>query len=274
MIRAGYLSNVEGRKILTNLTLERIRTQNGDFCLEELSEAVNTPERNTFIVKKFKEYGADRKSIAFCVNVAHCQELAKSFRKEGIKAAAVWGDMGEDERKKTLKAFKNGCLQVVTSCGILCEGYDETSVNCVLMCRPTKSQSLYIQCVGRGLRLHPGKENCLVIDFTDKGHNLDSVLSLSSAIRDFSQMAETSERQTPEEIDHTQKLLILEEKDERFDILGVASEFVKNRTLRSFCCLIKLKCHTIDFVKKTTFLTDAVKRNDSGSPHEMEFKAC
>jgi superfamily II DNA or RNA helicase len=222
MIRAGYLSNVEGRKILTNLTLDRIRTQNGDFCIDDLSEAVNTSERNDFIVRKFKEYAADRKAIGFCVDVAHCQALAEAFRKEGIKAAAVWGDMEKEDRRQTLDDFKHGRLQVVTSCGILCEGYDETSVTCVLMCRPTKSQALYVQCVGRGLRLHPGKENCLVIDFTDKGHNLDSVLSLSSALCDIPQMNQQDEEQTPEEIDHTPKHLILDEKDERFDILGNA----------------------------------------------------
>jgi len=222
MIGGGYLANVEGRRILTNLTLDRIRSQNGDFSLEELSEAVNTEERNTFIVGKFKDYAATRKAIGFCVDVAHCQALAEAFQKKGIEAKAVWGDMLNEDRKQVLNDFKYGRIQVVTSCGILVEGYDETSVNCILMCRPTKSQALYIQMAGRGLRLHPGKENCLVIDFTDKGHNLDSVLSLSSAISDFAQINESSEKQTPEEIDHTQKLLILDEKDERFDILGNA----------------------------------------------------
>lgn len=222
MIKAGYLSNVEGRRILTNLTFDRIRSQNGDFNLEDLAEAVNTPERNAFIVEKFAEYAATRKAIAFCVDVAHCQKLAEEFRKNGIKAAAVWGDMETDKRKQALTDFKLGFIQVVTSCGILCEGYDETSVDCVLMCRPTKSQSLYIQCVGRGLRLHPGKANCLVIDFTDKGHNLDSVLNLSSAIHDLALAGEKEGERPEEEIDHTRKMLILDERDERFDILGNA----------------------------------------------------
>jgi superfamily II DNA or RNA helicase len=56
MISSGYLSPVVGRKIQTNFTLEKIRTQNGDFAIEELAEAVNTAERNAFIVSKFKEY--------------------------------------------------------------------------------------------------------------------------------------------------------------------------------------------------------------------------
>ena len=59
MISSGYLSPVVGRKIQTNFTLEKIRTQNGDFAIEELAEAVNTSERNTFIVSKFKEYAQE-----------------------------------------------------------------------------------------------------------------------------------------------------------------------------------------------------------------------
>lgn len=69
MIKAGYLSPVIGRKILTNLTLSKIATRGGDYAIGELSEVVNTDERNTFVVEKFKEYAGDRKGVAFCCDV-------------------------------------------------------------------------------------------------------------------------------------------------------------------------------------------------------------
>lgn len=69
MIKAGYLSPVVGRKILTNLTFQRIATSGGDFVLSDLAEAMNTEERNKFIVDKFKQYASQRKSIAFCCDV-------------------------------------------------------------------------------------------------------------------------------------------------------------------------------------------------------------
>jgi ATP-dependent helicase IRC3 len=223
MIRAGYLSPVHGRKILTNLTLalERVRIQNGDFAVSDLAEAVNTPERNAFIVEKFQEYAWNRKAVAFCVNVQHCQDLAQAFNDAGIAAAAVWGDMDTYERKETLADLKAGKIKVATSCGVLTEGFDEPTIDSIVMCRPTRSPGLYIQCVGRGLRLWPGKPDCLVLDFTDRGHNLDSAINLSSAIPEairFESQEESSEEAS--EVDRTAKIDVIHECDKEFDILG------------------------------------------------------
>lgn len=223
MIRGGYLSPVLGRKILTNFSFERIRTRNGDFDLSDLAEAVNTPERNTFIADKFKEYAHDRKGIAFCVDVQHCKDLADALRRAGIASDAVYGEMPSLERQNVLAALKSGKIQIVTSCGILTEGFDEPSINVVLMTRPTKSPGLYIQCIGRGLRLWPGKENCFVLDFTDRGHNLDAVMTLSNTIPEAIQVKEREEEDQPrEEIDRTSKIECLESVDKEFDILGSA----------------------------------------------------
>ena len=182
MIKGGYLAPIVGRKILTNFAFERISSSNGDFAINDLSEAVNTPERNAFIVAKFKEYAPERKGIAFCCDVKHCKDLSDAFKASGIESASVWGDMESLERKRTLEAFKHSRIQVVTSCGILTEGYDEPAVNAVIMARPTKSSGLFTQCIGRGLRLWPGKENCLVLDFTDNHHTLDGIMSLSNTL--------------------------------------------------------------------------------------------
>jgi superfamily II DNA or RNA helicase len=221
MISSGYLSPVVGRKIQTNFTLEKIRTQNGDFAIEELAEAVNTPERNAFIVSKFKEYAHERKSIAFCVDVQHCKDLAAAFQAEGINCQAIWGDMAGDERKRTLENLKHGRIQSVTSCGVLTEGFDESSISCVVMGRPTKSKTLYTQSVGRGLRIHLGKENCLVLDFCDRFHNLDTILSLNKSIPGAIELKEKPEKEEEqEEINHTPKITTLEEIDTAFDILG------------------------------------------------------
>lgn len=219
MIKAGYLSPVIGRKILTSFVLNKIRTRNGDYALDDLSEAVNTPERNAFIAQKYNAYASSRLGIAFCVDVQHCKDLAETMRKNGIKSEAVYGDMAKDERKRILDEFKGGRIQVVTSCGILTEGFDEPTVSAVAMCRPTKSRSLYIQCVGRGLRLFPGKEDCLVLDFTDRGHNLDSVISLKNTIPEAIHVEEREPVEI-EERDKIRKIESLFECDQQFDILG------------------------------------------------------
>ena len=219
MIKAGYLSPAIGRKILTNFSLKNIKIQNGDFSIGELAEVVNTPERNAFIAEKYKEYAPNRKAVAFCVDVAHCKDLALSFEKVGITSRAIWGEMPIEERKNLLEDLKRGRIQVAMSCGVLTEGFDEPSISCIAMARPTRSQSLYIQCIGRGLRLWPGKQDCLVLDFTDKGHNLDSVMSLSRTISDT---LEIHERPTGrrEAVERAAKIETIEECDAEFDILG------------------------------------------------------
>jgi superfamily II DNA or RNA helicase len=218
MIQAGYLAGVTGRQILTSFVLDKIRSSGGDFAIEELAEIVDTPERNNFVVDKFKEYAADRKGIAFCCNVDHCKNLEGAFRDQGIKASAIWGEMEPGDRKQVLEDLKSGRIQVAISCGILTEGFDEPSVDVVVMARPTKSAGLYIQCVGRGLRLWPGKENCLVLDFSDRGHKLDSVMSLSSAIPEA--FIEKEGKGDREEVDRTPKFECHDSIDREFDILG------------------------------------------------------
>ena len=221
MIKGGYLSPIVGRKILTNFAVGRINSSNGDFAITDLAEAVNTEERNKFITSKYMEYAPDRKAVAFCCDVQHCQDLSEAFKAAGINAASVWGDMDGLERKAQLEAFKQGKVQVLTSCGILTEGYDEPSVNAILMARPTKSSGLFVQCIGRGLRLYPGKDNCLVLDFTDKHHTLDGLMSLSTALPDAF-IIEDKEKTEREEIERNQKIQVLEECDRAFDILGCA----------------------------------------------------
>ncbi|HEY4831574.1 MAG TPA: DEAD/DEAH box helicase [Waddliaceae bacterium] len=225
MILGGFLSPVIGRRILTSFNLNGVKTDDGDFCLGALAEAVDVPERNDFIAEKFKEFAADRKAIVFGVNVAHCKALSESFRKLGFNSSPIWGEMGDQERRKALEAFKLGQLQILTSCNVLCEGYDEPSASAIVMARPTKSQSLYIQCIGRGLRVHPGKSNCLVLDFTDKSHNLDSVISLTTAISEAARIIENEEEEKEgqyDEVDRTPKIRINKECNTEFDVLGSA----------------------------------------------------
>ena len=182
LIQAGHLSPISGRRILTSFNLNKVRTRMGDFAVNELASVVNTKDRNKFIVEKFKEHCPTRKAIVFCVDVKHCQDVAQVFNSHGIIAEPVWGNMDKDQRKKVLKGFSKGNIQVVTSCGVLTEGFDEPSIQAIVMARPTKSKGLYIQMAGRGLRKHPGKEDCLILDFTDQYHNLNSIISLNKAI--------------------------------------------------------------------------------------------
>lgn len=173
-IRDGHLCDVRQFTIETDTDLDGVATRAGDFAERQLAETVNTSGRNALVTQAYRDHAAGRKAVAFCVDVAHAQDLAEEFRQAGYAAEAVWGGMGDEARADTLARFSAGELEVLTNCQVLTEGWDEPSVSCVLMARPTKSRLLYQQCVGRGTRLHPDKPDLLVLDFVDatRRHNL------------------------------------------------------------------------------------------------------
>jgi superfamily II DNA or RNA helicase len=167
------LVQVDSREIDTRIDLSKLAVVN-DFVLSKLADAVNTPERNGMIVDAYVEHGQGRRAIAFCVDVEHAIKLADAFNALGIAAASVSSKQSGEINDQVLDDFAAGKYQVVTNCEVLTEGFDDPGVSCLLMARPTMSRALYIQMVGRGLRLHPDKVDCRVIDFTDncKKHKL------------------------------------------------------------------------------------------------------
>jgi len=168
MIRSGYLSPLVGKQVFTTIELSKVGMSKGDFIASELARIVNTPERNQLIVDNYIEHALDRqKSLAFCVDVQHAKELAFSFQERGIAAQAVYGAMTDDERSEAIQGFSKGQYKILTNCQLLTEGFDEPSIDCVIMGRPTQSSALFTQMIGRGIRTFPLKNNCLVLDFTD-----------------------------------------------------------------------------------------------------------
>ena len=96
------------------------------------------------------------------VRLAH--ETARALNDVGIAVAAIDGETDSDVRRETLARLSIGTVQVVVNCNILTEGFDKPSVDCIVVARPTRSQSLYIQMIGRGTRPHPRKSDCLILD--------------------------------------------------------------------------------------------------------------
>ncbi len=182
-IEDGHLARPVQYAIETSLDLGGVTIRCGDFADAELSEAVNTPARNRVIVDAYTKHATGRRTIAFCVDVAHVRDLRDTFAKSGVRAAAITGATPRNERRQILADFATGAWDVVTNCAVLTEGFDDRGVSCVLMARPTASRSLYTQCIGRGLRKAPGKSNCLILDVTDncEEHKLVTVLDLFGA---------------------------------------------------------------------------------------------
>lgn len=167
MIDDGYLCPLRGFRVSTNADLRTLTSTATDFREEELSEVVDIEERNALVARSIQELARDRRTIVFCVTVGHAKNLARSLNTLGVPTGIVHGAMDRASRAKTLDDFRTGRIVAVTNVGVLTEGFDDPGVSCVAMARPTRSEGLYAQCVGRGTRLHPGKKDCLVLDFVD-----------------------------------------------------------------------------------------------------------
>ncbi|WP_258111942.1 DEAD/DEAH box helicase [Alicyclobacillus sp. SP_1] len=189
MILSGYLSDVRGKKVkIPGLNLSAIRTTAGDYNAKDLAGALNDQAAINAVVEAVQEHAGGRKSLVFAVDIAHARTLAERFRQAGVAAAAVDGTMSETERASVLRDFAENRLQTVVNCQILTEGYDQPDVDCVVIARPTRSQALYTQMVGRALRLHPQKKDALVLDLTDASED--------KSLQTFTRLMKTQTKQT------------------------------------------------------------------------------
>lgn len=111
--------------------------------------------------------------------------MSAAFREAGIDSTAIYGALSEKDRKQILQDFADGKIRVLCNCALLVEGFDQADIDALLLCRPTQSEPFYVQMVGRATRLHPSKQNALILDFVDNSsrHKLSSFASLEGAVR-------------------------------------------------------------------------------------------
>ena len=108
------------------------------------------------------------RALVFCVSVAHARFMAAQLDRAGIKAACVVGDTPPDERRRAPERLARGEVAALVTCDLYNEGVDLPMVDTLLLLRPTQSPVLFQQQIGRGLRLAPGKEGCLILDFVGR----------------------------------------------------------------------------------------------------------
>ncbi len=170
LIESGDLCDIEAVKIKTGVKISS-KVKNGDFE-QKVLKSLDNPSRNIILHKCYFDYCQGKKTLIFCVGVDHAKSLAKHLKELGVKAESIYGDLSYVEREAILRRFKSGETMVLTNCQILTEGFDEPSIECLLIARPTMSKALYCQMVGRGLRNHPGKEVCQLFELADNSHNI------------------------------------------------------------------------------------------------------
>ncbi len=167
MILEGYLVPLRGYRISTSVDLKDINPFGEDFALDELAGLVDIEERNALVARSIQELARDRRTIIFCINVNHAIHLAKALNLLKHPTGVIHGQLKPEQRSEVLGKFRQGKLKALTNIGVLTEGFDDPGVSCIAMARPTRSSTVYLQCIGRGMRLFPEKKDCLILDFVD-----------------------------------------------------------------------------------------------------------
>lgn len=166
--RVGYLAPMQyyGVAIDSQINLEGVRTVAGDFDERDLKNACDRPELVQRIVEEWHRLTPGKRTIAFCVDVGHARHVAEAFRASGVAAAVVDGSTPIRERRRLYEDLRKGNLLVLTSCNVISIGFDEPSAEVGLLLRPTQSQALHLQQVGRLIRISPstGKTCGIILD--------------------------------------------------------------------------------------------------------------
>ncbi len=186
-IRRGYLLDIRGERVVVDdLNMKNVKTVGGDYSESSMADELERTFAVEKVAEQYLKHAHDRKGLAFWPLVATAEHAAEVFTAAGIPSAAVSGQTDKGERKRILNDLKTGRIQVVHNAMVLTEGFDEPTIEAVVIGRPTKSAPLYQQMVGRALRpdltIAPGERRpALVLDVTgasDTG-DLRSLIDLS-----------------------------------------------------------------------------------------------
>lgn len=163
LIRDGYLSRLTS-KAGECPDLSQVAKRGGEYIEDALAEAM-LPLVERSVADMLARSVGRKAGIVFAVNVKHAEAILSELHKSGEAAGLVCGETPKGERADMIAAFQQGALRWMVNVNVLSEGFDAPHIDVVAMKRPTKSPGMYYQQVGRGLRLAPGKTDCLVLDY-------------------------------------------------------------------------------------------------------------
>ena len=157
LTKLGFLSphRVFAPPVIADLS--NVRTRAGDYANDQLSAAMDRPTITGNAVDTYRLRADGLPAIAFCCSIAHATSVCASFNAAGYRAKLVTGNMPMEERDEAISGLADGRTQVLCSVDVVSEGTDVPAVSAAILLRPTQSEALYLQQVGRILRPQPGK---------------------------------------------------------------------------------------------------------------------
>jgi superfamily II DNA or RNA helicase len=163
LMKNGFLCRPKYYAPPTCADLSGIKKRAGDFASDQLAEAMTKPKVTGDVIAHYRKICPDARAVAFCVTIAHAEQVCAEFNAAGITSAIISGDMASDARKKLVADFGAGIVRVLVSVDVVSEGFDIPAVETAILLRKTQSLGLYLQQVGRILRPIEGKQ-AIVLD--------------------------------------------------------------------------------------------------------------
>lgn len=237
LIKDGYLSRIVVKRLPVGIDLRPVKRTAGDYNAQGVGDAIEP--KLSHVADAMVNETWDRKTIVFLPLVKTARDFADMLRARGLEARAVAGENKQWDREGALVWFAQPGPKVLCNAMLLTEGFDQPDVDCVVCLRPTQVRALFVQMVGRGTRVHPGKDSLLLLDFLwqTEDHQLVSAGRLMSG--------------------HDEDVAAVEKKveaagDEEVDLLEAAEDAEESR-------LEKLKERLKEVRKKTPGTWDALE---------------
>jgi superfamily II DNA or RNA helicase len=197
-LRQGFLCEADYRLLADNIDWELVqRRSKNEYSIKELNTKLLIPTRDdeaARILADVFKLEKRRAVIVFCPSVDHAGAFAAMLRLYGFRSASITGEMDARERDKTMALFRKGALDAVTTVDIFNEGVDVPDVDMLVFMRVTHSRRIFVQQLGRGLRIAPNKKKVVVLDFVSDLRRISEVIDLQSAVSGDVERMESLER--------------------------------------------------------------------------------
>lgn len=165
-LKDGYLASVIPKNMATEYDLTGVGTLGGEYKANELEKAVDVNDKTIAAINEIELFGVNRKSwLIFSAGNAHANHIHEELQRRGYIGAVVTQDTDRSVRDKAVKDIRNGAIRYLVNNKIFTTGFNAKNIDLIADMGPTKSPGLHVQKMGRGMRLHPDKEDCLVLDF-------------------------------------------------------------------------------------------------------------
>lgn len=216
LIKEGWLSRITVKRLPIEIDLRKVKKVAGDYKADDIDHAIEPKLMD--VARAMAVECWDRKTVVFLPLVKTAREFASMLERTGIEARAVAGEDSKDDRRAALAWFHNaGPGSALCNAMLLTEGWDQPDTDCVVCLRPTQVRALFAQMVGRGTRIHPGKSDCLLLDFMwmTEEHNLAKVTHLVAGKQEVADAMEEKFDQAAKRGGGEYDLLDEEEQTER-----------------------------------------------------------